>query len=269
MSLPTEIMNQNKKVVAIIQARMTSSRLPGKVMKEISGFPMLFHVINRVSKSRLINQIIIATTDDTSDDEIQKYCDLLGFTCFRGHPYDVLDRFYHAAKLYNAEIIVRVTADCPIIDPEVIDSLIKTFLESDVDFVANRLPPPWERSFPIGLDVEITSFPALEEAWNKAKTKFEREHVMPYLYVEPGRFKTLIVQHEPDYGKKRFTVDTPEDLEFIRLIFDHFSPKIDFSWIDVINFLSKNPQLEKINQSISAKKITDVDNRFMDVEEQS
>lgn len=255
-------MTQEKRIIAIIQARMTSSRLPGKVMKDISGHPMLQHVITRVSKAALLDQILIATSTDPADDEIEKFCIENDFDCFRGHPFDVLDRFYQGAKLNNADIIVRVTADCPIIDPEMIDLMIKTFLDADVDFLANRLPPPWERSFPIGLDIEIATISALENAWEHAQTKFEREHVMPYLYVEPGRFKTLIIQHEPDYGKKRFTVDTPEDLDFIRSIFEYFAPGTDFSWLEVIEMLKKNPDLEKINQSVAAKKFDDVDNRY-------
>ncbi len=254
-------------VVAIIQARMASSRLPGKVMKEIAGFPMIYHVINRVSSAKRVNQILVATTTDVSDDYIAGYCKENSFYYFRGNSYDVLDRYYQAALKFKADVIVRITSDCPIIDPGIIDSMVLKFQESDYDFIANRLPPPWKRTYPIGLDVEIVSFTALEKAWKEAETKFEREHVMPYLYDQYGRFQIHIVDHEPDYGEKRLTVDTPQDLDLIRKIFDYFSPRIDFSWLEVMELLKEYPELEKINIGVSAKKVSDVDSRF-DIKEE-
>lgn len=254
--------NGQPNVVAIIQARMSSSRLPGKVMKEISGFPMIYHVLNRVSSVKRVNQIVVATTVDTTDDSIAEFCLQNGYNCFRGHSFDVLDRYYQAARKYNADIIVRITSDCPIIDPEIIDSMVLKFQDSDFDFIANRLPPPWKRTFPIGLDVEIVSFSALEKTWKEADSKFEREHVMPYLYDQPGRFNIQIVDHEPDYGEKRLTVDTPEDLDLIKKIFDYFSPRIDFSWLEVMELFREFPELEKINKDVLAKKVAEVDKRF-------
>jgi spore coat polysaccharide biosynthesis protein SpsF len=255
-------MVQNKKIVAIIQARMTSSRLPGKVLKEIAGVPMIAHVINRVSKARFVDQVIIATTDDPADDLIEKFCNESGYTCFRGHHFDVLDRYYQAALSFQANIIVRITADCPLIDADLIDHLIMSFIETNVDFAANRLPPPWKRTFPIGLDIEIVGLKALEKAWKEASLPYEREHVLPYLYDQPNRFKILLMQHEPDYGNKRWTVDTPEDLELLNQIFNQFSPRIDFSWLEVIKVIEQIPDLEKINRVISAKNVVDVDDRF-------
>jgi spore coat polysaccharide biosynthesis protein SpsF len=255
-------MVQNKKIVAIIQARMTSSRLPGKVLKEIAGVPMIAHVINRVSKARFVDQVIIATTDDPADDLIEKFCNESGYTCFRGHHFDVLDRYYQAALSFQANIIVRITADCPLIDADLIDHLIMSFIETNVDFAANRLPPPWKRTFPIGLDIEIVGLKALEKAWKEASLPYEREHVLPYLYDQPNRFKILLMQHEPDYGNKRWTVDTPEDLELLNQIFIQFSPRIDFSWLEVIKVIDQIPDLEKINRVISAKNVVDVDDRF-------
>jgi spore coat polysaccharide biosynthesis protein SpsF len=255
-------MVQNKKIVAIIQARITSSRLPGKVLKEIAGLPMIAHVINRVSKARLVDQVIIATTDNPADDLIEKFCKENGYNCFRGHPFDVLDRYYQAALSYQANIIVRITADCPLMDPDLIDHLIMSVIESNVDFAANRLPPPWKRTFPIGLDIEVVGFKALEKAWKEASLPYEREHVLPYLYDQPNRFKILLMQHEPDYGNKRWTVDTPEDLELLNQIFNQFSPRIDFSWLEVIEIIEQFPELEKINKVISAKNVVDVDDRF-------
>lgn len=255
-------MIQKQKIVAIIQARMTSSRLPGKVLIDIAGFPMLYHVIKRVSSARLIDQIVVATTDDPADNVIEEFCNLNSLLCFRGHPFDVLDRYYQAASKFQADIIVRITADCPLMDPTIIDSLIQSFLDSDVDFAANRLPPPWKRTFPIGLDIEIVHFKALEKAWQEAGSQFEREHVMPYFYDQPGRFKILLAHHEPDFGEKRWTVDTPQDLELINKIYESFSPRIDFSWLEVIDLFKSNPDLEKINTGVSAKNVVDVDNRY-------
>lgn len=256
-------MKQKQKIVAIIQARMTSSRLPGKVLIDIVGFPMLHHVIKRVSSTKMVDQIVVATTNDPADDQIEEFCNSNSILSFRGHPFDVLDRYYQAALKFQADIIVRITADCPIIDPSLIDSLIQSFLDSEVDFAANRLPPPWKRTYPIGLDVEVVHFKALEKAWQEAESQFEREHVMPYLYDQPGRFKILLTHHEPDYGQKRWTVDTPQDLELINKIFEYFSPRIDFSWLDVIDLIKNQPDLEKINTGISAKNVVDVDNRFV------
>lgn len=255
-------MNQNNKIVAIIQARMTSSRLPGKVLKEIAGIPMIAHVINRVAKAKLVDQTIIATTHDPADNLIEEFCNERGIACFRGHPFDVLDRYYQAALSYQANTIVRITADCPLMDADLIDHLITSFIETNVDFAANRLPPPWKRTFPIGLDIEVVGFKALEKAWKEATLPYEREHVLPYLYDQPNRFKILLMQHEPDYGNKRWTVDTPEDLDLLNQIFNQFSPRMDFSWLEVINVIEQNPDLEKINKVISAKNVIDVDDRF-------
>lgn len=257
-------MIENQKIVAIIQARMTSSRLPQKVMKIIAGKPMLGHVINRVTSSQIVDEVLIATTTDEADDEIEQFCKQNDHSCFRGHPFDVLDRYYQAAKSCKAELIVRITGDCPLMDSFLIDTLLEDFVDANVDFAANRLPPPWKRTYPIGLDIEIVRFRALEKAWKEANSQFEREHVMPYMYDQPGRFKILLKHHDPDYGNKRWTVDTPQDLEFVKRIFDHFSPKQDFSWKEVIQFLEANPELEQINASINAKHVNDVDNRFVD-----
>ncbi|MBW6475342.1 MAG: glycosyltransferase family protein, partial [Anaerolineaceae bacterium] len=240
-----------------------SSRLPGKVLIDIAGFPMLYHVVKRVSSAKLVDQVVVATTIDPADDQIEDFCNSNSILCFRGHPFDVLDRYYQAASKFQADIIVRITADCPMMEPTLIDSLIRSFLDADVDFAANRLPPPWKRTFPIGLDIEIVRFEALKKAWQEAKSQFEREHVMPYLYDQPGRFKILLAHHEPNYGEKRWTVDTPQDLELVNKIFGNFSPRIDFSWLDVIDLFKSCPDLEEINMNVNAKNVDEVDNRFV------
>lgn len=255
-------MIEDQNVVAIIQARMKSSRLPGKVLEEIAGRPMIDHVVNRVALSIKIDEVIVATTSDPTDDEIESYCNENNTNCFRGHPFDVLDRYYQASLINNADVIVRITADCPLMDAKLIDGLLEDFSDAKVDFATNRLPPPWKRSYPIGLDIEIATFSALERAWKEAESSFEREHVMPYLYDQPGRFKVLVKHHDPDYGNKRWTVDTPQDLEFVRRVYDHFSPKINFSWEEVIDLVKEFPDLEKINETINAKNVVDVDNRY-------
>lgn len=255
-------MTNTQKIVAIIQARMTSSRLPGKVLIDIAGYPMLWHVVNRVSSAKMVDQTVIATTDDPADNPIEEFCLSNGYAYYRGHPFDVLDRYYQAALKFQADIIVRITADCPLMDPELIDSLLESFLNAKVDFAANRLPPPWKRSYPIGLDIECVHLDSLRKAWQEAESQFEREHVMPYLYDQPDRFKVLLTHHEPDYGEKRWTVDTPQDLELVTGIYEKFAPRIDFSWLEVIEMINRNPELEKINTSVIAKNVAEVDQRF-------
>lgn len=255
-------MIDHKKVVAIIQARMGSSRLPGKVLKDLAGKPMLAHVIIRTLLSRIIDEVWVATTTDPSDDPIQVFCVERNVQFYRGDVFDVLDRYYQAAKASKADIVVRITADCPLVDPELIDSLIWAFENLGVDFAANRLPPPFKRSFPIGLDVEVAHFSALEKAWCEAEIPFEREHVMPFLYDQPGRFKTLLMHNEMDYGDKRWTVDTQEDLDMVSRVVEYFGERNDFSWLEVLNWLEQHPEIEQINAEVKHKSLEEIDDRF-------
>lgn len=248
-------------VVAIIQARMGSSRLPGKVLKEIGSLPMLFRVVLRARRAQTLGQVVIATTTDEGDDAIVDFCTSKGFPCFRGDPYDVLDRYYQAACLFNAQVVVRLTGDCPLIDPFEIDRTVRTFDEVGVDFAANRLPPPWKRTTPIGMDTEVVSFDALKRAWQEAEEKYAREHVMPYLYEEDGRFKVALVDHEPDLGHLRLTVDTAEDLALVRRIYDHFGNTDDFSLKDILSLLEKHPEWMAINEGVEHKSYNDIDRR--------
>ncbi len=249
-----------QKIVAIIQARMSSSRLPGKVLKEINGIPMLVHVVERARQSELIDEVVVATTDDPSDDPIEVLCDQQGYAVFRGSLHDVLDRYYQAAKTYQADVVVRFTADCPLLDPQVVDLTLRAFLEHQVDFAANRLPPPFKRTYPIGLDTEVCTFASLERAWKEATEKYEREHVMPYLYQTEGRFKVLRVEYEKDYGHWRITVDTQPDLDLINKVFEHFGTQ-PFNWLDVIHYLEAHPEIAQINANIIHKTVFDVDHR--------
>jgi spore coat polysaccharide biosynthesis protein SpsF len=248
------------KIVAIVQARMGSSRLPGKVLREIAGKPMLVHVLERASAVRSIDQVVVATTTEASDNAIENLCLEKGYACFRGNLHDVLDRFYQAAKQFHADVIVRLTADCPLLDAAVVEKTVQGFIDSNADFAANRLPPPFKRTYPIGLDTEVCSFAALQRAWTEATEKYEREHVMPYLYQVEDRFKVVRVENEKDYGSWRLTVDTQEDLDLVRIIFDHFKEK-PFGWMNVIQYLEAHPEIAKINADVIHKTVFDVDHR--------
>lgn len=264
------------RVVAIIQARMSSSRLPGKVLLDIAGEPMLARVVARTSRATSVHKVLVATTTDASDDPVAVYCHSNSISHTRGGMHDVLDRYYQAAKQAKAEVVVRITADCPAIDPVLVDDCINTLLEGSFDFVCNRLPPPFTRTYPIGLDTEVCTFAALEKAWKKAGETFHREHVMPYLYegvelsavndqLSAGRsqrgFKIAQLHHAVDYGAYRWTVDTPEDLVFMRQVFARFDGRDDFSWKEVLDLVLQEPALMKINASIKHKTLKEIDER--------
>lgn len=263
-------------VVAIIQGRMLSSRLPGKILADIAGQPMLQRVFIRTSRSATVTETIFATTTDSSDDPVAEYCDFSGIPFTRGSQFDVLDRYYQTAKQAKAEVIVRVTADCPVIDPNLIDDVVNTLLEDQYDFVCNRLPPPYHRTYPIGLDVEACTFKVIEEAWKNAKEPQHREHAMPYLYegveltiinrqlqtgISPRGFNIALLHHPTDFGEYRWTVDTPEDLEFVRQIYKRFDGRDDFSWKEVLDLVHNEPQLMQINAGVQHKTLKDVDER--------
>lgn len=251
----------NPRVIAIVQARMSSSRLPGKVLKNIAGEPMLVHVVERARQARRVNEVVVATTTQPEDDAIEALCHERGYSIYRGSLHDVLDRFYQAALTYSADVVVRLTADCPLLDPGVVDHTVEEFFKARVDFAANRLPPPFKRTYPIGLDTEVCSFAALQKAWQEATEAHDREHVMPYLYEEPGRFKVLVVNYERDFGKLRWTVDTPEDLDLVRAVFDRLKDTPDFTWLDVLALFEREPQLATLNAGVKHKSFMDVDSR--------
>jgi spore coat polysaccharide biosynthesis protein SpsF len=258
--------------VAIVQARMQANRLPGKVLLSISGQPMLVRVAERARRAKLLDGVMVATTTDSSDDPIEILCQQRGYVCYRGSMQDVLDRYYQAARRVRAQVVVRLTADCPLIDPDLIDEVVAAFFGGQVpqseervdppwDFAANRLPPPWQRTYPIGLDVEVCTFQALERAWREAGQPHQREHVMPYLYEQEGRFRVLVVNHDPDYGHLRWTVDTPEDLQLVRRVYASFPGRDDFTWQEVLDLFARQPQLAQINANIPHKSLLDVDAR--------
>jgi spore coat polysaccharide biosynthesis protein SpsF len=254
----------HSRILAIIQARMSSSRLPGKVLLDIAGQPMLVRVVERVRRAETVDEVVVATTSDASDDSVEALCKARGYLYTRGSTHDVLDRYYQAARQFGGEVIVRITADCPLIDPGVIDMVVNAFLgekSTPWDFAANRLPPPWKRTFPIGLDTEVCTFRSLERAWREASEPHQREHVMPYLYEQEGRFRVLVVDHDPDFGSMRLTVDTSEDLELVRQIYAYFAGHEDFTWYEIISLFQRHPELAQINTGVRPKTVHDVDVR--------
>ena len=250
-----------ERVIAIIQARMSSTRLPGKVLLDLGGRPVLERMIERVKRAKNVTETVVATTTDPSDDAIVELCQKLGTPVFRGSLPDVLDRYYQCALEYKADYVVRLTGDCPLIDPELIDEVIYGLFDPPEDFSCNRLPPPFGRTFPIGLDVEACTFQALENAWKNATEKHQREHVMPYLYETPGKFQVIQLQNDEDYGDMRWTLDTPQDLELLREVIKRLGGRNDFSWEEVLELFLKDPDLAKINSSVQHKTMFDVEKK--------
>src|SRR5579871_6207844 len=218
---------------------MGSFRLPGKTIADVAGRPLLLHVVERVQSARRVDKVVVATTDRSSDDPIAALCQIEGVHCFRGSEDDVLDRFYKTAQTSAADIVVRITADCPLIDPAVIDKVIFRFQAGDCDYVSNTL----RYTYPDGLDAEVFSFSALERAWREAKKPSEREHVTPYLRT--GKFRVANVESESPVplGKHRWTVDYPADLEFVRRIYEACSGNKHFGYHDIFHLLRKRPEL--------------------------
>lgn len=226
------------KVIAIVQARMGSTRLPNKVMSLIRGRPMIELLLSRLAKSTQIDQIIVATSVDPRNQPLRECVEKLGYHCFIGSELDVLERYYEAAKSLDADIVVRITGDCPVIDPVLVDECIERFKSSNVDYLSNTMPP----TFPDGLDTEVFSFLALQTAAFEAKEAFDREHVTPYI-----RNSLLLRKSSLQYGKDlsnlRWTVDEFSDLEVIRNIFNFFEDDIYFSWTKILELQKNKPEL--------------------------
>ena len=233
------------KIVAIVQARMGSTRLPGKVLKEIFRKPVLIHDLDRIKEIKLVNKIVVATTINKRDEiiicAVKDYDGNIGL--FKGSEEDVLDRYYQAAIVFDADVIVRITSDCPLIDPIVSEKVIQTFLENKCDYCSNNL----ERTYPLGLDTEIFTFSALERAWKEATHNFEREHVTPYIRNNPEKFELLNVSNEVDLSHYRWTLDTSDDFAFINEIYKrlYHEGKI-FYTSDVLSLLNDDSTLLKM-----------------------
>jgi spore coat polysaccharide biosynthesis protein SpsF len=237
------------KVVAIVQARMGSTRLPGKVLLDLAGKSVLARVVGRLRRSTYIDEVVVATTRKSDDDAIVAECRRLDVAVFRGEEQDVLDRYYHAGLEAKAQVVARVTSDCPLIDPEITDKVIRSFLDQHPDYASNTQ----RRSYPRGLDTEVMTWDALSEAWRDAKENYERVHVTPYLYGHPERFRLLHMIGEHDYSEHRWTLDTPEDLELIRALYARVKDVESFSWRDVLSLLEREPWLAEINRNIVQK----------------
>jgi len=223
------------KVGAIIQARMGSTRLPGKVMKKINNRELLGYSYHRASQSSLLDLVIIATTKNKKDDVIVQWCQEKNITYTRGSEDDVLDRYYQTAKEYQLDIIVRLTSDNPFCDPKIIDMLIKKIIESDTDYVSNRIK---KRTYPYGLDAEVFTFTSLKEAWQNAKLKEQREHVTPYIMSHPKKFKLLELQNKEDLSEYRLTVDDLEDFKKASLLIERYEADKK-QWREIIEILEK------------------------------
>ncbi|MDD5431460.1 MAG: glycosyltransferase family protein [Candidatus Omnitrophica bacterium] len=232
---------------AIIQARTGSTRLPSKVLLRILDKSILEYVVERVRHSKHIDTVIVATTDNNEDLEIAELMKGISVSVFRGSENDVLDRYYKAASFFNIQNIVRITADCPLIDPFVIDCVIKRYFSVRADYCSNIL----EHTFPDGEDVEVFSFKTLSTAWKEAKLGSEREHVTPYIINNPGSFKLENVKSEVGLSDKRWTLDRKEDYDFIKKVIENLYPtNPNFRMSDVLKFVRDNPECEDINKNI-------------------
>ncbi len=239
--------------IAIIQARVGSTRFHGKVLLDLCGKTVLGRVVERVGRMKQVKELIVATSSLESDDAIEEECRRLGVACFRGSEDDVLDRFKGAADTMGAEECTRITADCPLIDPGVSDDIIEKFEAADppVDYASNKIP----QSFPRGLDTEVFTREALERSARWAKKPYHRTHVTAYMYQTPEIFTLLSVTSDVDRADWRWTIDTPEDLAFVRSVYERLGTKPNFDWLDVVKLIQDNPELAKINAHVVQKAV--------------
>ena len=238
----------------IVQARMTSTRLPGKVLLPLAGEPMLTRLVERLRRVQRADGIVIATTTNATDDPIAALCSQLGMPCHRGSEHDVLSRYADAARLHGADTVVRITSDCPLIDPSLIDQVIAVHEEGDSDYVSNMLPPTW----PYGMAVEVFSAAALAQAHAEATQAAEREHVTPFLYWHPERYRLRNVASPVDLSQHSWSVDTPEDYALVGRLFDHLMPTHPhFTQADVLALLDQHPDWIALNQHIQQKPATE------------
>lgn len=241
----------------IVQARMGSTRLPGKVLMSLAGEPMLTRLVARLKRVKRADGLLVATTINPSDDSIARLCAKLGVVCYRGSEQDVLSRYAEAARLCGADVVVRITSDCPLIDPALIDQVIAVYEEGGCDYVSNMLPPTW----PYGMAVEVFSAVALAQAHAEATLAAEREHVTPFLYWRPERYRLRNVASPNDLSHHRWTVDTPEDYTLVQKLYGHLMPTLpNFTQADVLTLLAEHPEWIAINQHIRQKLATQAEN---------
>ncbi|MCS7035719.1 MAG: glycosyltransferase family protein [Saprospiraceae bacterium] len=234
-------------IVSVIQARTGSSRLPGKVLLDLVGQPLLLRMVERVQAAQRAGTIVVATTVEPSDDAIEALCLQHGLRCYRGSVNDLLDRHYQAGLLWNADAVAKIPSDCPLIDPAVIDRVFEYFLQNNFDYVSNLHPA----TYPDGNDVEIMKMSALETAWKEAQRPFEREHTTPFLWENPDRFSVGNVRWETglDYSMThRWTIDYPEDYAFIRAVYEELYPKNPrFGLKDILDLTERRPDIFALN----------------------
>jgi len=231
-------------ITAIIQARMSSTRLPGKVLLPLGDTTILGWTVRRVREAKNISEIVVATSDRQDDDMIEKHCAELGAKIFRGNLNDVLDRYYSAAKQFAAQTVCRVTADCPLVDPEVIDRVVREYERRGCDYASTGRSAS---TFPDGLDVELFSFNALETAWKEAKLPSEREHVTPYVWNHPERFEIVEIKNDTDLSAIRLTIDEPRDYELLKRV---VADAGDLSMRGIVKYLSEHPEVAALNAPI-------------------
>lgn len=253
------------KTLAVLQARTSSSRLPGKVLMPILGRPMLALHLERLGRCTSFDWLNVATSTDPSDDTLANLCKFQGVDCFRGSLNDVLDRFVCAARPYAPDVIVRLTGDCPLADPSLIDDIVMRFVESDLDYLSNCVPA----TFPDGLDVEVMRFRDIEIAAREAVLPSHREHVTPFIRKQPERFRVGNYSSEIDRSFMRWTVDEPEDFEFVRRIYERLYPANPaFTTDDVLALLALEPDLSEINnryeRNEGSKKSLAADKQFLE-----
>jgi len=235
-------------ISAIIQARVSSTRLPNKVFSKIEGKPLIWHVVNRLKYSRCLDNIILATTKNKNDDVIEKWANENNVFFFRGSEDNVLERYYRAAKFYNSSIIIRITADDPFKDYKIMDRVIEKYINSDVDFACNNYPP----TFPEGLDIEVFSFEALKNVNNNARSDYEKEHVTQYFFKHPEKFRIINVANDEDFSGLRWTIDEEDDLRMVREIYKHFrNIHRVFLFKDILELIKDKPEISKINENVS------------------
>lgn len=241
------------KTVIIVQARMTSTRLPGKILKQVLGKPLIEYQIERLQRVKLVDEIVIATTTNQTDEPIVELCNRLSVPYFRGSEQDVLERYYQATTAHQADVVVRVTSDCPLIDPEVIDKVIDYYLQnqSHYDYVSNSL----QRTYPRGMDTEVFSGSVLQQAFWEATAQPDREHVTPFIYRQPDRYRLGHVTYSKDCSHHRWTVDTPEDFDLIqKMLKAIYEKKPNFTLEDCLGLLREYPDWYFINNKIEQKK---------------
>jgi len=234
-------------IAAIIQARTNSTRFPNKIFASIEGQPLISHIVKRLSQSKMIEKTVIATSLNDADNYIEEWCNTNNILCFRGSEDNVLERFYQTATKFNIDIIVRITADDPFKDAEIIDEVINLLINEKLDFCCNNNPP----TFPEGLDTEVFTFDALKKAYEFAVDPFDLEHVTQYFYRNPGKFKQKNLKNIVNLSSYRWTIDEPEDLEFAKIIYSKlYKVNNYFGYREILKFIEENPNIIEINKSI-------------------